>query len=165
MYLEKSRKLKKFVELFSDPHTYLVTQFSTCKTANELAIPLYTYQLIYPNRVPPDAPMFNQARHIIENALYNETRAWALSLGVSPQQVEEAVPFGPPTKLCTDYDVVPPSDEARAQAKEKREKDGIHFGTKVVITKNPDKVGQWDTRLPKHWSNPGRGVSRSGFKK
>lgn len=164
MNITKARELKKFAEKFRDPHTYLVTHMSTCKNADELTIPLHAYQLIYPKAVIPDAPLFKSAAAMIENALYNETLAWALSLGADRRTLEAIPGFtssidpeAPRPRLTTDYNITPPSDAARAQAKEKREKDGNIPHTKTVITKNPNTVPRFSDAPPRHWKSPGFG--------
>ena len=162
MNLAKARELKKFAEKFNDPHVYLVAHMSACTDADALTVPLHAYQLLYPKASMPDTPMFQSAHRMIENALYNETLAWALSLTGDVRTLEgirtNINPETPSPRLVSDYNTLPPSDAARAQAKEKRKKEGTappH--NKTVLTKNPHTAARFSQSFPKHWQNPGFG--------
>lgn len=136
--LQRIRALAKYAKTRSDAKDYLAKIFASKTTSYDMAIVICAYRVALgePPPIPPSV-LCQEAGRIAER--------WFAELA----QGEPVGVARTEAGLTTNYDVLMPSDAARAQEREAREKDGrVYIGPRMV--RKPIGYG---AGFPLHWGN------------
>lgn len=134
--LQRIRALAKYAKTRPDAKDYLAKIFASKTKSYDMAIVLAAYRLALgePPPIPPSA-LCQEAGRIAE--------AWFAELA----QGEPVAVARSEAGMTTNYDVLMPSDAARAQERELRDREGrVYKGPRRVIK----PVGYGDG-VPLHW--------------
>lgn len=132
-----SDRLTKEARNSDDPIKHIIFRCWICTSPYDLAPCLIAYKNLtgdYPEM--PQTPLWQSALQICHNA-YNQ------GLEVVHGRTTEK-------GLVTNYDITPPSDEARRQAYQAREAAGYYKGIRRLSHKT-DRVPLTNHQLPKIW--------------
>lgn len=147
MLIRDSEKLANLALGMQDPDIFLIGRMFIAKSVQDLATAIRAWWLIYDEfsiDLPENHnPIWEKAHALVQYVNENPT--------AGPNSFIEGFKTTP-AGMVGDYDITPPSDEARRQRIEWRKQHGlVHVGARHVGIRPSGRVSRFDQRYPTHW--------------